>query len=349
MKKKLCCLQTVFLALVIFFQPILFDFTVYAESNKDDKTSSNSSKTTSSVTKTASTKNKTDGTNNKIVDNVMPDKISVNFKNTDLRDALSAVAVNMELNIVYLGKPQSITFEANNISPWDAFEYMLKASDMSYLRKDKSLIIGTREMIANFPSKLAITRIPLNYITSEIITEKIQQLNIPVTIITVETNSKAIWVQGTAYDFTKVRELINLLDIQENAVDLNSEDKNAKRKNLIAIQLKFLTPEEFNAILQSIGISNAVSFSDSTKKAYIYATDDEWKTINKIKEKIDKNDMYSIISSGKDSEGKSEKQFEILNLRHANKADIIELIETTCDDVQVIYANGMQNVGKTAS
>lgn len=273
----------------------------------------------------------------KIVDNVSPQKISINFVNTDVRDALSAIALNMGLNIIYMGSQQNITLEIDNVSPWTAFDYALKMLNLTYIKKDNSLIVGEKDMLnQNFADTLSLTRFTLDYINSSMIIDKINQLNIPVTVISMETNDKAIWVQGYPYDFAKVNELIMLLDIEDNMVGVTNQSGNTKR--LLSMQLKYLSPDEFNSILKAIGVNVAITLADENDKLYLYATSEEYNMVNDIKTKLDRNDSYTILANSS-AEQTNGNKFEILSVKYANKKDVIELIQAMCTGVKIISPN----------
>ena len=136
-------------------------------------------------------------------------RMSINVQNADIRDVLSAIAVNMGYSIVYTADPAEITMKMDNVKPDEAFEYLLKMLNLQYIPEGKNLIVGTREVLTeNFKRSLALTKFRLNYISSEALTDKIQQLNLPVTVITVDGNNKMLWVQGFASDIAKVNELV---------------------------------------------------------------------------------------------------------------------------------------------
>ncbi len=52
-----------------------------------------------------------------IIDNVSPQRISINVHDADVRDVLSAVAVNMGYSIVYSGDVSTITMKLENVTP----------------------------------------------------------------------------------------------------------------------------------------------------------------------------------------------------------------------------------------
>jgi len=64
---------------------------------------------------------------------------------------------------------------------------------------------------------MLLTRYGLSYVSASAMQSYISELGIPLQSLAVESNQKAIWMQGTPMALGKARELINSLDIMENA------------------------------------------------------------------------------------------------------------------------------------
>ncbi|MEG2174935.1 MAG: hypothetical protein RR135_05580, partial [Oscillospiraceae bacterium] len=255
--------------------------------------------------------------------------ISINVRNADTRDVLSAVAVNMGLSIVYSGSVATVTIKIDNVPPAAAFDYILKSMGMTYLQEGSTLIVGTREQLNSaFARSLSVTRFDLKYISPAVLTSKITQLALPVTVVTLASNEDALWVQGFPSDIAKVRELIAILDIEENLDNSGVDSVDHQQKTLSYIKLNDLTAYEFNRFLKTLGVNNGLSISDEDDRLYIYATPDERKTINDIRNKVDRvNGAIDVSNSD---------AFETLHVINIAKATAISAINAICPNLSVI-------------
>ncbi len=255
--------------------------------------------------------------------------MSINVIDADVRDVLSAVAVNMGYSIVYTGEISRITVELNNLTPSAAFDYLLKILGMTYLREGNTLIVGSREALAgDFARSLSLTKFHLTYIKSQVLTQKIAELKIPVTVLTLATNEKTLWVQGFPVDVGKVRELINMLDIEENYDDGNLDSNDPTRKTLSSIPLDYITPYDFNRFLKTLGIENGIATDEDERRLWIYANGDERRTILEISEKVDRKRNY-ITPYDVDS-------FQVIRVVNVPKAAAIAAITNMCPSLTVI-------------
>ncbi|MEW6276903.1 MAG: energy transducer TonB, partial [Bacillota bacterium] len=149
-----------------------------------------------------------------------PQMITLDVREADLRDVLSALALKMGSTII-LGikedKPVKVTFQVQNVTPAKALELLVQKQGLAYLQKENLIVVGEPEKLKeNFFNEMILTRFDTYYLPAGKVKELIGELAIPLQTITVETNLNAIWVQGTAQALQKVRELINAVDLPEN-------------------------------------------------------------------------------------------------------------------------------------
>ena len=276
-----------------------------------------------------------------IIDNVSPQRISINVHDADVRDVLSAVAVNMGYSIVYSGDVSTITMKLENVTPAAALDYLLKSMGLSYLQEGSTLVVGKRETLtSDFARSISITRFNLAHITSGELTSNIQKLNLPVTVLTMEANEKALWVQGLPADIAKVRELVRLLDVKENAPKAASVTSSSQSgsttgttaadtvKQLSSIKLKYLTAYEFNRFLKTLGVDNGLCISDDDDTLWVYANAQERGTINDIRTKVDTG-SESLDISNVDT-------FSRVTVTNISKANAVAAIQAVCPGVSVI-------------
>ncbi|MEG1774089.1 MAG: hypothetical protein RR320_04480, partial [Oscillospiraceae bacterium] len=272
-----------------------------------------------------------------IVQSVTARSISVNVRNADVRDVLSAVAVNMGYSIVYNGGVGTITIKLDDVLPETAFDYILKGMGMTYLQEGSTLIVGTREMLnQDFARSLSLTSFELRYVTPDVLTSKIQQLKLPVTVLSLATNENALWVQGFPADIAKVRELISILDIEENYDGSGVDVPDKSRKTLSYVRLNYLTAYEFNRFLKTLGIDNGLSISDDDDRLWIYANSDERKTISDLRSKVDHSNSY-IDVEGADT-------FDKILVKNISKANAVAAVKAVCPGLTLISVDNASKV-----
>lgn len=144
--------------------------------------------------------------------------ISIQVREADLRDVLSALAVKTKTSIILMEKPTKITFQAENVSPMKALELMLQGEGLSYIQDGKLLVVGKEEKLhERFFNQMTLTRFDLLFITADQLEDLIGKFGVPVKGISLDANEYSIWFQGTPQSLSKVRELINAVDVPENA------------------------------------------------------------------------------------------------------------------------------------
>ncbi|MEW5921996.1 MAG: secretin N-terminal domain-containing protein [Bacillota bacterium] len=102
-----------------------------------------------------------------------------------------------------------------------------------------------------------LTRFNMQYLNAETIIPLIEQLAIPVQLITLPANPQALWAQGTPVALERVKELITALDRPENA---GLETKLAMAR----FQLHYIPVSRMKIILQGAGIAAQNIIPDET-------------------------------------------------------------------------------------
>lgn len=146
------------------------------------------------------------------------DQISLDVRQADLRDVLSALAVKTGTNIVLLEEPVKVTFSVEKVSPMKALELLLRSEGLSYIREGNLLIVGSAAKLqADEFKERALTRFDLTYLTIHQFVPLLEELDLPVKTITLESNPYAVWVEGSVDALVKVKELLAAVDLHENA------------------------------------------------------------------------------------------------------------------------------------
>lgn len=150
-------------------------------------------------------------------------KISLDVRNVDLRDILSALAVNLGANIILLEtKPVQIDFQMENITARQALELIVQGQGLAYLQNGNFIVVGEPgKLKGDFFNQMILVKFDLFYIPAQEISELLGELGIDQTNIMVDTNPRAIWIQGTAQSLQKVQQLIYAVDTEENQLSLD--------------------------------------------------------------------------------------------------------------------------------
>jgi type IV pilus assembly protein PilQ len=152
-------------------------------------------------------------------------QVSLDVRNADLRDVLSALAIQTNTNIVLIEEPIRITFAVDNVSPMKALELLLQSEGLSYIRDGNLLVVGRQEKLqANYFVEETLTRFDLVYIRTEQFRPLLSELDLPVKSIVMDNNPYTIWVQGTPEILVKVKELLEAVDQFENAIFQGEEE-----------------------------------------------------------------------------------------------------------------------------
>jgi len=146
--------------------------------------------------------------------------VSLDVRNADVRDVLSALAIKLNANVIYTEKPTNITLKVENVTSVRALEMVAQNLGYSYARQSGLYVVGSSNKLhSDFFNQMVLTRFNLIFIEAEIVEPLIGRLSLPVKSIRIPTNQQAIWIQGTPQAILKMQELINAIDRPENADD----------------------------------------------------------------------------------------------------------------------------------
>ncbi|MEG1782453.1 MAG: hypothetical protein RR253_04300, partial [Oscillospiraceae bacterium] len=250
-------------------------------------------------------------------------KISVSFKDADLRDALSAIAMNMGYSVIFAGASSRVTFELKSTTPAEAFDYVVKLAGLDYIKDGNSFIVGSKDsLMDDFAKTLSMTSFNLSYIYADVLKEKIDQLGFEVQVILMPANNKAIWVRGLASEIGKVNELIKILDIYDNSESGSIETG----KQLQTITLNVITAAQFNEFIKGLGFESGVSPGNNGKTLWVYATLDEYHELWRMKELVD--------VAGGDLSASSTKTTSVITIVNMSKDEAIAAIASAYPEVK---------------
>jgi len=150
--------------------------------------------------------------------NGIPQYMSLDVRDANLLDVLSLIAYKLDGNIIFLEEPSEITIKTSQLSPITTLQTVLQKKGLDYLTIGRNYIVGDRERLyEDFANRMYLSRFNLFYVSGEAMESYIEEFDVPVESLTVDVNQQSLWMQGTPMALGKAREIINSLDVMENA------------------------------------------------------------------------------------------------------------------------------------
>ncbi len=155
------------------------------------------------------------------------DKICIEVVNADIRDVLTALAIKMDVQILFIDEPVRVTFKICDVTPTQALELFVQSQSLSYIREGDLVVVGKLERLqTDFYKQMVVTRLDLDYISAETLAGILSTLSIPLQQVTMAANPQVMWVQGTPQAIYKVAKIIEEVDIPgQNATIVTHELK----------------------------------------------------------------------------------------------------------------------------
>lgn len=271
--------------------------------------------------------------------------ISINFKkDSDLVGVLETIVAHTGYTIIYKGATQVVPAIAlDNVTPLTAIDYVLRMVDMTYIKNDNIIYVGTAEILnASFIDSKALTSFRLKYISIETLTSQLSALGITPKMVKIDENIREFWVSGYPMELAKICELIKTLDNKAN-LTLGSANLSS---SLSAIELEHITANEFSALLAALGLHSGITTESHPMTLYVYASGDAYQDILNIKKLVDFKDANAPKeeTEGEGAEGGS-SQVEItdgetslvkVDLQYINKEAAESIVTTFGYEVEIL-------------
>ena len=215
--------------------------------------------------------------------------ISINFKDADLIGALETVLAHTGYTMIFKGTTTTVPEIAlDNVTPLTAIDYILRMVDMTYIKNDDIIYVGTAATLnSSFADKEALTKFSLKYISTDTLTSQLSTLGISVKLVKVDINLREFWITGTPMQLAKVNQLIKTLDNKKNTTVGSASISTS----LTAIDLKYISASEFSGLLGSLGLHTGIVMSAHPMTLYVYASGDALKDIMNVKKLVDFQDV----------------------------------------------------------
>ncbi len=214
-------------------------------------------------------------------------RISLNVVDANIKDVLSAIALNAGYTII-LEDPSvssTVTVQLEEMSPLKAIDYVTRFVDMTYLKDGNTIMVGTAEALnSTFVDKTVLSKITLKYISAEGLQTQMSALGLSNVQIVSTNNKDEFYVSGYPKELAKVSELVKLLDVSSNIM----AGGGLIPSNFSALELEHITAEEFNGLLGNLGLSQGIVLASRPYTLYVYVTGANLTDIKTIKNIVDR-------------------------------------------------------------
>ncbi|MDR0434266.1 MAG: LysM peptidoglycan-binding domain-containing protein [Gracilibacteraceae bacterium] len=243
--------------------------------------------------------------------------ISVDVREVDIRDVLSALAMSTGTNIVYKGGSAQVSLRMENVTPLAVLDYVTRLANMTYQRRGATIIVASRGDMRNyFYEQEAVTNFKLSYLTGAEVSERIKEGFLPssVTLLYRErggVGGRNLWAKGLPEELAQMRQIIDLLDTSE----LLSGGSDAVPDHLRFIQLSYLNASEFSAILASLGYSPGLVMQDDSMNLLYVGEDEDFAVVARIQEIVDVKQTSTTVKRVIDFSTDPDEGYKRLQIR----------------------------------
>lgn len=262
--------------------------------------------------------------------------ITLEMRDADIRDVLSTLAVILKKNIIYTEAPMQVSLSVRDVTPSKALEILTQSIGMSSVTNGNLILVGSSANITqNFYSMLPITRFSLSYLSPEEINTQVEKLGIPVQKIILDSSSKFIWAQGTPQALSKMRELVAVLDREENIDPLTQMPEEGLE--LTPIDLEYVTSDVINSLIMQLEIpSRTIIFETNPWTIWVQAEEKAMNDILTLVQSVDiaENKVPEVVEE--EEEVIDTTRIEAKKMMNITSARLMPLIQGLDIPVKVI-------------
>ncbi len=273
-------------------------------------------------------------------------KISISFKDADLLGAVETILAHTGYTMIFKGSTTNVPeITLENVSPMTALDYVLRMVDMTYIKNDNIIYVGTADTLnSNFIDSHALTKIQLKYISSDTLISQLSTLGISVKVVKMDINLREFWISGYPIDLAMANELIRTLD-NDKHVTVGSASISSY---LTAIELNYITASEFSGLLGSLGLHTGITMSSHPMTLYVYATGDAYDDIIRIKNLVDFKDINaSTGTGGEGTEGEGTTSDVVISNGDTSlvKVDLAYISKETAETIISTFGYEVETLG----
>lgn len=272
--------------------------------------------------------------------------ISINFKDADLVGALETILAHTGYTMIFKGATTTVPEIAiDNVTPLAAIDYILRMVDMTYIKHDDIIYVGTASVLnSSFVDKEALTKFSLKYISTDTLTSQLSTLGVSVKLVKVDINLREFWISGTPMQLAKVNQLIKTLDNKKNTTVGSAQISSS----LTAIELKYITAGEFSSLLGSLGLHSGIVMAAHPMTLYVYASGDAYQDIMNVKKLVDFEDANANADLNTPDDGATNEGATDENTNNNTNQDTTKPDDSTQDGTteDVVITDGETSLVK---
>lgn len=266
--------------------------------------------------------------------------ISITMLDSSVSDILSAIAINLDEYIFYIGKDENVTFIVDQVKPKKALELFIKAVQpsgqrLSYIKDGNILIVGPLDLLRNnFFNQITLTKFKLKYIPAEVLSAQISALGINTSSIYLDTAVNYLFVQGTPYELAKVAELISVLDKKEYFPEDSGPGVIDTKIVLKQYDLKYISAEMLKSIVSGLQIKiDMVTVAHNEKSIWING---DSKAIADFEEVKNKMDIAKNAPAAGNAAQESEYRLYQYNFSYIIYDDIADILDALLPEITIM-------------
>ncbi|MBR2876402.1 MAG: LysM peptidoglycan-binding domain-containing protein, partial [Clostridia bacterium] len=224
---------------------------------------------------------------------VSSSSVTADFKDADLIGVLETILAHTGYTMIFKGNTTTVTISLQDVSPLTAIDYVLRMVDMTYIKHDNIIYVGTAATLnSSFVDKQALTKYTVKYISVDTLMSQLTTLGVSVTLVKMDDNNRDFWISGTPMQLAKVNDLIKTLDIKKHVTTGSA----AISSSLTSIDLKYITASEFSSLLSTLGLHAGITMSAHPMTLYVYVSGEALSDIMKIKKLVDFKDPNAVAT-----------------------------------------------------
>ena len=225
--------------------------------------------------------------------------ISIDFKEADLKGVLETILAHTGYTMIFKGTSTTVTIKLENVSPLTAIDYVLRMAEMTYIKHDNIIYVGTASALnASFVDKQALTKFDLKYISIDTLMNQLSTLGVAATLVKMENNNREFWLTGTPMELAKTKDVIKTLDIKKHVTTASG----AISSSLTVVELTHISASEFSSLLSTLGLHAGITMSAHPMNLYVYVSGEELNDIMRIKKLVDYADPNAEQGEGTTNE-----------------------------------------------
>jgi len=242
--------------------------------------------------------------------------ISLDARDSDIRDLLSGLAKANGLNLIMSGSVQGkITISLKNASPDEAIKLILNANGFVMEKLDNLIVAGKPDDIKNLIPKVSKI-IPIRYASADEIKQSLMIMAAGNAAVQADTRTNSIIISGTEASVENLESAIATLDVDlPSEIDSSMVTKIYKLKHAKASSMKNLVSD----LLEKDGKASA---DDNTNSLVVLSRSSDAENISEIISRLDiESQSRAVISM------ESGRQIRVFKMNYIDAGSIKDIVQ----------------------